>query len=78
MIGVIAKRAIHNNPLVFELIVGFAFVIVVLETKALPVARSATALLVPISAVLVFSKVSTAAVFGFVLVLFAGYSPRRA
>jgi len=78
VLGMVAMEAIRTDSLVFSMIVGFAFLIVVLETTALPVTRGATALFVLLSAVLVLSKVSTAAVLGLVLVLFAVFSARRA
>jgi len=78
VLGVVAMEAIRTDSLVFSMVVGFAFLIVVLETRPLPVTRGATALFILLSAVLMFSKVSTAAVFGLILVLFAVLSAKRA
>lgn len=78
VLGVIALEAIRTDSLVFSMIVGLVFLIMVLETRALPVTMGVTALFVLLSLILVFSKVSTAAVFGLVLALFAFFSAKRA
>ena len=77
VLGTVAMEAIRSDSLVFSMVVAFAFLIVVLETTSHSVTWGATVLFLLLSAVLVFSKVSTAAVVGLLLALFALLSAKR-
>lgn len=77
ILGTIAMEAIRSDSLVFSTVVLLGFLVVVVEVRGRAATKGQVMLFLLLSAILVFSKVSTAVVGGLILALLMVISTKR-